>query len=438
MSRGTNTFRYVGSSGSREGVRGAVIEEDSILQDLIQSETIQSLKYKRQLSFCDGIVTNPYSKERTSGHYNANYSRFAHSIHVLENTQYAISVVDGINIDEKNIIYLKIGALTHDSGHPSYSHTIEDLGGARSHEEHTKEIITTGEIADILEKHCLDPKEAAKVAIGKNKISEIITGEVGIDRVTYEEDDMKAIGYSLTFQPESVIRSYRFDRSGKFLVYEDRFQFGKEVIQLLKDRSFLSDKLYSSVPNRSGSTMIRRAVEEALINTELEQSDIYKLQEEELLDFLKQSKNKLTSSLGKNLSLGRYFWDMFDEIIKQDFHEDVIIRIKNNSEERIEIEEKLSKKIGCTTLIDTMRLPEPPKGEIDVIIKDQGNKEKQLREWNKDTFDSIVSYHNQILRRFYVFLSPYPDVSPKDVKREVFNELGMDDNDIEKRVRLTP
>ena len=92
-----------------------------------------------------------------------------------------------------------MGALLHDIGHPPFSHTAEELlpEGYDGHEAYTEALIRSEYIAPFLERFKLrfDLDEVVAVALGPEKrpqddsslqlLGEIVTGQLGVDRMDY-------------------------------------------------------------------------------------------------------------------------------------------------------------------------------------------------------------------------------------------------------------
>lgn len=158
----------------------------------------------------------------------ANHTRFEHSLGVME---LATQVYDTITSpehltdelravlpevgDEEHVRYwrrvLRMAALCHDLGHLPFSHAAEQrlLPDAWNHEQITRAIIESGEIARILGALTppLRPDDVAKIALGPKEyrdttyttwevlLSEVIVGDAfGVDRMDYLLRDSHHLG----------------------------------------------------------------------------------------------------------------------------------------------------------------------------------------------------------------------------------------------------
>ncbi|NHI94825.1 MAG: HD domain-containing protein [Candidatus Lokiarchaeota archaeon] len=163
---------------------------------LIDSFPIQRLKRIRQLAGSEYVYAT------------ATHCRFSHSLGVSYLGEQLISnLLMKNNQDERLISKIKIAALLHDIGHSSFSHVFEsilaDIG--KNHEDMTEWLIKESEIAGLLEKIDLDPKEISLLAVGKvpgekNKyLNQIISSGIDVDSFDYIVRDSQFSGASYGF-----------------------------------------------------------------------------------------------------------------------------------------------------------------------------------------------------------------------------------------------
>ena len=144
----------------------------------------------------------------------ANHTRFEHSLGALHITGELFDQLmkrpDSREIlnwsteeAEENRKLLRLAALLHDVGHAPFSHATEDLFPDEvEHEEYTYRIVTETEIGGLIDEELGDGARirVAEIATEKAKsasdsfLSEILTGDIGSDRIDYLARDSHHLG----------------------------------------------------------------------------------------------------------------------------------------------------------------------------------------------------------------------------------------------------
>ena len=169
---------------------------------LLQSPDFQRLRRITQLGEVEFVFPS------------ATHSRFAHSIGVfhcarklVERIRREITIRNvGGDFDQHRADTAILAALLHDIGHGPFSHTFEhareDIAEKRnkpfrSHEDFSAQMITSGNISDILKEDGFDPDEIAKIIRAKppnDMYHAIVSGTFDADRLDYMMRDRYMTG----------------------------------------------------------------------------------------------------------------------------------------------------------------------------------------------------------------------------------------------------
>jgi hypothetical protein len=186
---------------------------------LIDSPPVQRLKYVHQLG--TGYLIYP----------GATHSRFEHALGTMELAGRAFDAICRNSADLAPRVFgdgdgqkrwratVRVAGLLHDVGHAPFSHAADSLftGSVMSHEEMTRQLVHSDKLADIIASKGnfrLDPREVAFVASGLGTpeteaelvCKELITGDLGVDRMDYLRRDshMCGVSYGLYDLPRLV------------------------------------------------------------------------------------------------------------------------------------------------------------------------------------------------------------------------------------------
>ncbi len=185
----------------RDPIHGFIIFND-LEKEIINSPEFQRLKYIRQLGM--GYLVYPGS----------HHTRFEHSLGVMElATRVFDTLIAKGGMELKSIFgwnkeadvertrqILRLSALLHDLGHPPFSHMAEALfPNGYDHERYTEEIIREASTRRIIEQEYyrkgirlndiipVIKSKQRKIELNAtmNFLNEIITGDLGVDRIDY-------------------------------------------------------------------------------------------------------------------------------------------------------------------------------------------------------------------------------------------------------------
>jgi uncharacterized protein len=210
----------------------------------------------------------------------ATHSRFEHSLGVYYLMLRALRALlarpgglAGIGVGDLRAILA--AALLHDIGHYPFSHAIEELGHPIvPHERVGRAIIETGEVADVLARHGLDPARVASLvdpAKGQpapwpdRLLVRLLSGALDVDKLDYLPRDARACNV-----PYGGVDVTRLLSALTVLSTPDGPALGvtdkgvSPLNSLLHARQEMFDNVYWHHTNRAMMAMLLRAVQEAV------------------------------------------------------------------------------------------------------------------------------------------------------------------------------
>ncbi|MFH0711100.1 MAG: HD domain-containing protein, partial [Candidatus Aenigmatarchaeota archaeon] len=339
--------------------------------ELLRTKPLLRLRKLRQLSFCDSL--NLYGQNYI-GSPGANSDRLTHSFQVEYFTWL------NLRWNQKNSSEKKLGkssALLHDVGHPTFSHALE-MDGRISNEKRAEELILRSEISDILKNHGVEPMQVLDIVNEKRKgyFSDIIAGEVGMDRVAYVTTDNHHISISPDSSPydaslpliqkirevEGVMSlpiSVPFEELGKASF--DDIAILDSAYRLLERRTYLFMKPYGSVTNRSAVTIMRNAVQIA-IEEGFDNIKLHELYDVQILAELREVSPEVAHLIDM-IENGKIPSPIFEMCLQGESAERVQ-RLRENRDERLKFEEQVGQ--GDKVYLDIDPMGKSPKGDTNV------------------------------------------------------------------------
>jgi len=224
------------------------IEVAGVARDLLDTPAVQRLRHVRQLGTVDLVYPS------------ANHTRFEHSLGVYHLADRTLS---HLGIDGRQAERVRAAALLHDVGHGPYSHNLEALVHRRTGKFHddVDELLSTGEVADVLAAHDLDPDRIAGLVAGEGRLGQLVSGELDVDRMDYLVRDAHHTGVPYgTVDHGRLVRELRFV-DGELALAEGNVQTAES---LLLARALMNPTVYSHPVARIGKAMLRRATERLL------------------------------------------------------------------------------------------------------------------------------------------------------------------------------
>ena len=154
----------------KDPVHGYIEVEDFALA-LLDSQALQRLRYIKQLGFSYLVYPG------------ANHTRFEHSL----GTMFLADVASnrfGLSEDEHTLVVA--AALLHDIGHGPFSHASEPLMEKFLHRTHDDiALIVDERVGSLLCDRGIDPDELCAIVKGNHSLSQIIHGDLDVDRMDY-------------------------------------------------------------------------------------------------------------------------------------------------------------------------------------------------------------------------------------------------------------
>ncbi|MFC7202331.1 HD domain-containing protein [Haloferax namakaokahaiae] len=243
------------------------IEVEGVAETLLDTPEMQRLRRIKQL----GTVQYVYPS--------ANHTRFEHSLGVYHLASRALS---HLGIEGDSAAHVEAAALLHDVGHGPYSHNIEDVTHRHTGKYHddVAELVTRGNVGDVLEAEGLDPKRVANLVSGDGKFGQLVSGELDVDRMDYLVRDAHHTGVPYgTIDHERLIRELTFV-DGELVLAEGNVQTAES---LLLARALMNPTVYAHHVARISKAMLRRASERLLEEPDIDAEALRRMDDADLL-----------------------------------------------------------------------------------------------------------------------------------------------------------
>ncbi len=246
------------------------IEFDELESRIINHPIFQRLRRIKQMSVSYLVYPG------------ANHTRFEHS---LGTSNLSALIAKKVGLDKEKIQKIKLYGLVHDLGHCAFSHEGEHVISKYigNHEEIGKGIIFESEIGDIIGEK-FTKREIAD--LGKNKLGEIVTSDIGSDRMDYLKRDALNTGVAY-----GIID---IDRIINTLKFKNEIYVSKKGIDaaeyLLIARSTMFATVYLHKTVRGATAMLFRAIERSIKDETIKPQEFLQIGDEVALDRMTRSK----------------------------------------------------------------------------------------------------------------------------------------------------
>ena len=260
------------------------IQIDGVARDLLDTPAVQRLRNISQL----GTVSLVYPS--------ANHTRFEHSLGVYH---LACEALEHLNVDGKRAARVHAAALLHDVGHGPFSHNLESLTYRRTGRYHddVHELLADGTVGEVLREHGLEPATVADLVAGEGRFGQVVSGELDVDRMDYLVRDAHHTGVPYgTIDHGRLVRELTF-ADGELVLDEGNVQTAES---LLLARALMNPTVYSHHVARISKSMLRRATEDLLAETDTTARELRRMDDHDLVVALRR--HEVAGDIARRLS----------------------------------------------------------------------------------------------------------------------------------------
>ncbi len=218
----------------------------------------------------------------------ANHTRFEHCVGTMN---LASKLAYELGLDEYETQLVRISGLVHDIGHGPFSHVSEGVLSF-PHEELTKYVVEKTSMHDLLSEK-FDTKQIVDIINGKGHLGPIISGELDVDRMDYllRDSHNTGVAYGI-IDYERIISNLKLDDG---LVLDIK---GVQAAEgALVSRYFMYPSVYQHHTTRIVNSMFRRALKKEIDSGKLNEKDIYKYDDSDIISLFRQSDDEIVRDM---------------------------------------------------------------------------------------------------------------------------------------------
>lgn len=415
-----------GGGAAAKIVRDAVhgdIELDALEVECLATAEMQRLRGVKQL----GTASLVYPT--------AVHTRFEHSLgtnHVAKRILEGLSDASGTWVGAAERRLVGLAALLHDVTHVPFGHTLEDERRVFPRHDDDPErldvFLEGGRLGAILRREGL-VKDVRRVlssppeSLDRPFVGQVVRDTICADLLDYLRRDAFFCGFSQHYDP----RLYRYLRVKDGRLHFEVMKEGRlrpdaltEVVNLLRLRYMLSERVYYHHSKIAAGAMISRAVEHAVAHG-FRKRDLYSLRDDSLLYVLRERFGALpdVASLLEKLerrSIHRAAF-VLTPAIGLDAQSDLVARYhRNESGERERTEREIAGALRVPSSAVIVYCPSPSMAlkEADVWVHVDPEAPRSLAEMRNPEVEFLKEKH-RALWRFYVLLDR--ELSPRQFAR---------------------
>ncbi len=409
---------------------------DPVHGDLLLSAELVALLDTREIQRLRGIKQLGTASLVYPG---AVHTRFDHSLGTCAMAGRLLGVLEsnGVEVAAEARRVVMAAALVHDVGHIPFGHTIEDerrLFPRHDSPARLRGLLRHGELGRELRRQGLVEPVLALLA-GRSDppwLGEIVSGTVCADLLDYLARDAYFCGLHQRYD-ERIFRNFRADAQGLYLDAEKdgivREDVVSEVINLLRLRYFLTERVFFHHTKTASGAMVSRAVEQAT-RAGLTLEELLPLTDERLLALLETRHGgdlvvqRLLAALASRRLYKRAY--VLTRAVGEERRLDLVERYHKDPACRQEAEEHLARRLRFSEgeLIVYCPAAGMQLKEAEVRLKVDPGAPRTLASLNVPEV-AVLREKHQSLWRFYVFAAPERMGKVLQISRECEEYFGL-------------
>ncbi|UTF53968.1 HD domain-containing protein [Natronosalvus rutilus] len=375
------------------------VEVDGVVQDLLDTAAMQRLRYVKQLSTVRLVYPS------------ASHTRFEHSLGVYHLARQALT---HLGVEGARAEAVRAAALLHDVGHGPYGHQTERIIERHlgRHHDDVHHLFEDSELAAVLESHGLAPEVVANLIAGEGKLGQLVSGDLDVDRMDYLVRDAHHTGVPYgTVDPGRLVRVLRFVDDA--LVLEEGNVATAE--SLLVARALMNATVYRHHVSRIAGSMLERASETLLEETDLTAERFARMTDADLLSALRecQPTTDFAARLAERRLYKRAAWAELEAVPEWllEADHDEVRELEDDVADRADVDSR-------SVVVDCPGRPSMPETETRVVV---GGSVRRLHE------QSPLVQGLQAAQRAQWRLGVYaPEADLEAVERAVSSVLALE------------
>ena len=218
----------------------------------------------------------------------ANHTRFEHCVGTMN---LASKLAKELELSKDDFELLRISGLLHDIGHGPFSHVSEGVLSF-PHEELTKYVVQKTSMHDLLSEK-FDTNKIIDIINGNGHLGPVISGELDVDRMDYLLRDSHNTGVAYgVIDYERIISNLKLQNG---LVLDIK---GVQAAEgALVSRYFMYPSVYQHHTTRIVNSMFRRALKREIDSGTINEKDIYKYDDFDIMVLFRNSEDELVKEL---------------------------------------------------------------------------------------------------------------------------------------------